>query len=502
MADDAIRRRDALAGKQTPPNVAAAGLPFAVPMESDLATVYGRAVQSMFALFEDMCEGALAVDRNARIVWINEKYRALLGISQNEEVVGREVEDVIPHSMMRRVAETGHPTLLDIMRFRDRWFVVTRLPVFDDTGVCDGAIGFVLYDRVDYLKPIVDKFTKLREELAAARRQLADQRRAKYSFSQFIGSSQAVMDVKRLARRAAQLDTTVLLAGETGTGKEMLSHAIHESSERAKRPFVGINVAAIPDTLVEAELFGAAPGAYTGADRKGRDGKFKIADGGTLLLDEVGDMPLQVQTKLLRVLQEREFEPLGSNKLIKTDVRIIAATSRDLKQLVDEGKFRSDLYFRLNVLAITIPPLRTRLSDLEGLCEALLEQIAIRTGGGPRDIDRSGLEALLAHDWPGNIRELANALERACMETDRPVLTAIDFARILPLRSPVIPDLGAPALDGQSLPDAVSSAERNAICAALKSAGGKKAKAARILGISRSKLYQRLEALGMSAERT
>ena len=323
-------------------------------------TVYGRAVRSLFDTFESMCEGALAVDRKARIVWISEKYRALLGISPDSDVIGRFVEDVIPHSMMRQVAETGHPILLDIMRFRDRWFVVTRLPVFDEAGNCDGAIGFVLFDRVDYLKPIVDKFTRLREELAAARRQLADQRRAKYSFSQFMGSSQAIMDVKRLARRAAQIDTTVLLSGETGTGKELLAHAIHESSARSGRPFVAINVAAIPETLVEAELFGVAPGAYTGADRKGRDGKFKIAEGGTLLLDEVGDMPLLVQTKLLRVLQEREFEPLGSNKLIKADVRIIAAASRDLKKLVDDGTFRADLYFRLNVLAITIPPAAAR----------------------------------------------------------------------------------------------------------------------------------------------
>jgi transcriptional regulator with PAS, ATPase and Fis domain len=466
-------------------------------------TVYGRAVRSLFDLFEGMCEGALAVDRQARIVWISEKYRALLGINPDEDVVGRVVEDVIPHSMMRQVAETGHPILLDIMRFRDRWFVVTRLPVFDDDGNCDGAIGFVLFDRVDYLKPIVDKFTRLREELAAARRQLADQRRAKYSFSQFIGSSQAVMDVKRLARRAAQIDTTVLLSGETGTGKELLAHAIHESSARSGRPFIAINVAAVPETLVEAELFGVAPGAYTGADRKGRDGKFKIAEGGTLLLDEVGDMPLLVQTKLLRVLQEREFEPLGSNKLIKADVRIIAATSRDLKKLVDEGKFRTDLYFRLNVLAITIPPLRERLPDVEGLCEKLLEQIAVRTGGGPRDIDASALDALMAHDWPGNIRELANALERACTETDRPLLSAKDFARILPSHAQASPADRTRPHCAQSLPDAVSCAERDAIYAALKSAGGKKTIAARLLGISRSKLYQRLEALGiMSDEQT
>jgi transcriptional regulator with PAS, ATPase and Fis domain len=465
-------------------------------LETDTEAVYARAVRSLFALFEEMCEGALAVDRQARIVWINQKYRALLGVGDADDVIGHEVEDVIPHSMMRHVVESGRAILLDIMQFGDRWFVVTRLPVHDDAGRVDGAIGFVLFDRVDYLKPIVDKFARLQDELAAARRQLAGQRRAKYSFSQFTGSSPAIMEVKRLARRAAQTDTTVLLVGETGTGKELLAHAIHEGSARANRPLVGINVAAIPETLVEAELFGVAPGAYTGADRRGRDGKFKIAEGGTLLLDEVGDMPMQVQAKLLRVLQEQEFEPLGSNRLIRSDVRIIAATSRDLKRLVDAGSFRADLYFRLNVLAITIPPLRDRMSDLEALCEALFEQIAVRTGERARDIDPSAFAALAGHDWPGNIRELRNALERACMETDRPVLMAKDLARILPGRS-VPPHVGVQVPPDQSLPDAVSRAERDAIAAALKSAGGKKAKAARLLGISRSKLYQRLNALGM-----
>lgn len=471
--------------------------------DKDAVALHAKAVRSLFSLLEDMCEGAIAVDRQARIVWINQKYRHLLGIDPAEDVLGRDVEEVIPRSLLRDVIETARPILLDIMQFGERSFVVTRLPILTAAGEVDGAVGFVLFDRLDYLKPLMGKFTRLQDELQAARRQLAGQRRAKYSFSQLIGASPAIMEVKRLARRAAQTDQTVLLLGETGTGKELIAQAIHASSPRSAGPFVGVNVAAIPETLVEAELFGVAPGAYTGADKKGRDGKFKIAAGGTLLLDEVGDVPLPIQAKLLRVLEEREFEILGSNTLVRTDVRIIAATSRDLHKLVEEGRFRADLYFRLAVLQIALPSLRERLSDLEALCETLLEQIAMRSASVPRDIEPAALDILAAHDWPGNVRELRNVLERAAMESDHPTIMAADISRIFPhLRRGPLARLPAKA-PAPPLRDAVAEIEREAILSALARAGGSKAEAARLLGIARSTLYQRLAALHeASARRT
>src|SRR5207253_3490780 len=279
--------------------------------------------------------------------------------------------------------------------------VVTRMPLQDSLGKVIGAIGFVLYDRLHYLKPLVAKFARLQMELAAAQRKLVENRRARYTLSSFVGTSPACLEVKRQARRAARQDTTVLLLGETGTGKEMLAHAIHAASDRARSPFIALNVAAIPDNLLEAEFFGAAPGAYTGADKKGRDGKFKIADGGTLFLDEIGDMPLALQAKLLRVLQDQEVEPIGSNRVFKVDVRIIAATSIDLKQMVQAGRFRSDLYYRLHVLPISVPPLRERMADLEALCECILERIAERTGLPQREVVPEAIAALSCHDWPG-----------------------------------------------------------------------------------------------------
>ncbi|MBI1777789.1 MAG: sigma 54-interacting transcriptional regulator, partial [Proteobacteria bacterium] len=460
------------------------------PFPADPELVHSQAVSSLFALFESLCEGAIAVDSRARIAWINDKYRNLLGIGAADAVIGRDIESVLPHSRMREVAESGRPILLDIMQFGEKWFVVTRMPINDEAGVTIGAVGFVLYDRLNYLKPLVARFTELQSSLLRAERELAQHRRAKYSFSQFLGAHPRILEVKRQARRAAQLDTTVLLLGETGTGKELLAHAIHAASPRANRPFVGVNLAAVPETLLEADFFGVAPGAYTGADRRERDGKFKIADGGTLFLDEVGEMPLAVQAKLLRALQEQEIEPLGSNRLIKVDVRVIAATSRALKQLVDNGQFRADLYYRLNVLPITLPPLRERLSDIEILAEAFLERIQRAGGGTPREITASGVAALARHDWPGNVRELANTLERAVAVSDRPRLGAEDFARILPEPGPARPgSTGEAAALVRPLADAVRTAERETIRAALAATSGRKAGAAKLLGISRAKLY-------------
>jgi transcriptional regulator with PAS, ATPase and Fis domain len=247
---------------------------------------------------------------------------------------------------------------------------------------------------------------------------------------------------------------------------------------------------------LEAEFFGVAPGAYTGADKKGRDGKFKLAHGGTLFLDEVGDMPLQVQAKLLRVLQEQEIEPLGSNKVVKVDVRIIAATSVALQQSVAQGRFRSDLYYRLNVLSITLPPLRERLGDLEALCESALEQIYERTGMARRDMTPSALAYLSRYAWPGNVRELRNVLEKAVLYSESKRLDAADFARILPQES-----MAAPARTGQVTPLAqvVADAEREAILAALQAAGGRKSVAAQMLGISRATLYEKLSQLKLAA---
>jgi transcriptional regulator with PAS, ATPase and Fis domain len=452
------------------------------------------AMKTLFERLDSLCEGAIAVDQRARVVWINEKYAKKLGLPSIDAALGREVEEIIPNSLMRQVVQTGEPILLDIMEFGDEQFVVTRMPLNDEQEHVIGAIGFVLYDSLQYLKPLVARFAQLQNDLATAKKQIAEGRRARYTFASVVGASPACVELKRQARRAAQLDATVLLLGETGTGKELLAHAIHAASPRAGQPFVALNVAAVPETLMEAEFFGAAPGAYTGAERKGRDGKFKLADGGTLFLDEVGDMPLAVQAKLLRALQEQEIEALGSNKVTKVDVRVITATSGNLEELVKQARFRSDLYYRLNVLSIKLPPLRERLQDLDVLCELLLAQIAERTGMPQREISVAALAALEMYPWPGNIRELRNVLEKAVMFSERRRLEVADFAAVLPvLKHPASPAQGA----SRSLAQAVAQAERAAITAALEAARGNKSLAAQMLGVSRATLYEKIAQLGL-----
>ena len=458
----------------------------------DPAEVRKIARKSLFEGLDQMCEGAIIVDREARIVWISDKYAARLKLGSAADAVGRVVEDVIPNSLMREVVRTGEPIMVDIMQFDDESFVVMRVPIKDDRGRVIGAAGFMLFDRLQYLQPLVSKFQRLETELAVVQKSLAEERRVKYTFSNFIGASPAAMEAKRQARRAAQVDTTVLLLGETGTGKEVLAQAIHSASPRAHGPFIGINVAAIPDTLLEAEFFGASPSAYTGADRRGRDGKFVLANGGTLFLDEVGDMPMAMQAKLLRVLQEKEVEPLGSNRVAKVDVRVIAASSVDLRQMVSMGRFRSDLYYRLSVLPIELPPLRERIADVESLCDHILEDIARRSGRPQHEITPTGLAALSAYAWPGNIRELRNVLEQVTINSDNARLSAEEFTLVLP-RVAGSTRLGErPTL---KLADVVADAERSAIRSALAAAEGKKILAAELLGISRATLYQKLSTL-------
>ncbi len=469
------------------------------------------AARSMFDRFANASEGMLLVDRQARVVWINDQYKRFLpalGFPNVEDFLGHPVDAVVQNTQMHRVIQSGKPILIDLLTNRAGTFVVSRIPLRDEGGQVIGALGIVLFDHPETtLQPLIHKFAALQRDLDDARRELASQRRTKYTLASFVGSSPAAVEVKRQARRAALSSSPVLLLGETGTGKELLAHAIHAASARSSGPFVSVNIAAVPDTLLEAEFFGVAPGAYTGADRKGRDGKFKLADGGTLFLDEIGDMPPSLQPKLLRALQEGEIEPLGSNKVVRFDARVIAATSRDLGALVREGKFREDLYYRLNVLPIRVPPLRERRADIPALVEVLAEDIAHRNGTSPFDLSSDAMAMLAAQSWRGNIRELRNLLEQAAMRSDSQHIEEHQLEEVLREAGiERLPSAPAAERDGpevaqlprsrqvlRPLAEQVAEVERQAIRAALQATGGNKLAAARLLGISRAKLYERLE---------
>ena len=481
------------------------------PLPRDAQSILELAARSMFDLFANASEGMLLVDRDARVVWINDQYRRYLpalGVAREEDFVGHPVSTVVQNTQMHQVLQTGKPILIDLLSNRAGTFVVSRIPLRDAGGLVIGALGIVLFEQPQAnLQPLIAKFSDLQRELEDARKELArtrlgttGKRQSRYTFASFVGRSEAAVDVKRQARRAAQTSSPVLLLGETGTGKELLAQAIHAASARAQGPFVGVNIAAVPDTLLEAEFFGVAPGAYTGADRKGRDGKFKLADGGTLFLDEIGDMPLSLQAKLLRALQEGEIEPLGSNRLIPFSARVVAATSRDLLALVRAGRFREDLYYRLSVLPIRVPPLRERREDIPALLETLGEDMLQRDGVHPPELEPQALALLSAQTWRGNIRELRNVLEQATLRCDTDRISAVQVEQVLRASgvaevAPALPAASMTAADDVARPlsQQVAALEQRALAAALAATQGNKQAAARRLGISRAKLYALLD---------
>ena len=456
----------------------------------DYQRVRRLAIKSLFEIIEQSSEGTVIVDRDARIVWMNERYARRFGLADASAAIGQPCEQVIPGSLMREVVTQGRPALLDMLDTPKEPLVVMRLPIHDADGAVIGAIGFALFDELRSLSPLLKRYASMQQELASTR-SLLKARQAKYSFNQFIGTSARSLEVKRRARRAASSDSPVLLLGETGTGKELLAHAIHAASPRAHKAFVSVNSAAIPETLLEAEFFGTAPGAFTGADRKGRAGKLQLAEGGTLFLDEIGDMPLPLQSKLLRVLQEKEYEPVGSNQMLQTDVRIVAATSRDLQAAMARGEFRADLYYRLNVLPIEVPALRERLEDLPALSEAILEDL-----GSRHELDDDAQALLTRHAWPGNIRELRNVLERATLLADQARLGVADIRSALGPLQPLA-EKDEPVTGYR---EACEAFERDLLGKALARCAGNVPEAARQLGLGRSTLYKKLVALGISSQ--
>jgi two-component system response regulator AtoC len=307
-----------------------------------------------------------------------------------------------------------------------------------------------------------------------------------------LGKSLAMAEVSHLIERSAPTDSTVLILGESGVGKELVAERIHERSTRKLRPFVRLNCAAIPETLLESELFGYERGAFTGAQNR-KIGKFELADGGTLLLDEIGDMTLATQAKILRVLQSREVERVGGTTTIKVDVRILASTNKDLLRSVREGLFRDDLYFRLNVITIAVPPLRERREEISDLVELFLAEANQRLGRTIRRVSSDALAALMAYDWPGNIRELKNAIERAAVVTDGEVVTLASLPHpVRPAGVGLVAGVASQQWESpgaMSLDDKMAQLERAFVIEALSRTGGVQASAARLLGITERSIW-------------
>jgi len=452
------------------------------------------AARSLLEMVEEMIDGATIVDARSRVVWFSEGQLSLLGGVRLSDVVGQEIERVIPHSRLREVVETGRPQPLDIIQYGEKSLLVTRLPLKDESGAIIGAFAFALKNSIPHLRPIAERVQQLQSRLARMEQALSTTRTHRYTVEQILGASTAMREVGRLLRRAAEVPSPVLLLGETGTGKEMVAHAIHAASARVNRPFVAINVAAVPENLLEAEFFGVAPGAFTGAARQPRPGKFQLAHEGTLFLDEIGDMQLGLQAKLLRALQDGEIEPVGSNQPARVDVRIIAATSRPLAAMARSSEFRQDLFYRLNVLSIRLPPLRERSGDISLLAAKFGERTAQAFAMPARPLTQRALERLESHLWPGNVRELTNVIEQIYVRTEGNSIDARDVEEVLGLNDdltvrqsrPEVPDLS-------TLLDRVEKAKIADVLARTSN----KAEAARSLGISRSNLYAKMKRLGI-----
>ena len=360
-----------------------------------------------------------------------------------------------------------------------------------------GATDFLLKPfSLDHLMQVVHKALEIRA-LRDENRQLKEELGRRYEFDNIIGRSPAMQEIFATIERVAPTRATVLLAGESGVGKDLIARAIHFHSPRKDRPLVKITCNSIPENLMESELFGYEKGAFTGA-QTGKPGKFEQADTGTVFLDEIGDVPGPIQVKLLRVLQEREFERLGSNQTRHIDVRVIAATNQDLRAALEQGTFREDLYYRLNVVPLNIPPLRARKQDITFLANHFLHKLRPDTGSQAESISDAAMEKLLAYHWPGNVRELENVIERALVMAAGKQLEADDIKLEPPPSTRRTP---AGAVDGYSLPEGMSldQYEQEIIKEALKRADGNKSQAARLLGLTRNALRYRLTQMGMEA---
>lgn len=437
-------------------------------------------------------DGFIIVGRDGHIMEINNSYCDYFGINR-EDTIGKHIYSVISNTKMIRIMDE-RLTEIDVMHtFPDglaatgeKMVAVTRMPVIVK-GEVIASVAIVKFAH--YTVSIAKTLHKLENELAYYRKKLR-----KYeinSFDDIPSENTAFDEIKRMAKRFSRSDLPILLLGETGVGKEVFANSIHQASDRADNPFICVNCASIPEELLESELFGYEEGAFTGGRKAGKKGKFEIASGGTLFLDEIGEMPPQMQSKLLRVLQNQQVEKLGAEKPILVDVRIVAATNQDLSLCVQSKKFRPDLYYRLNVLPITIPPLRERIEDIPHLADTLLAEL-IDTYGRKVSFSNEAREVLLNYSWPGNVRELRNAIGRGFMMTEGDEI----LPHHLPagLRSPeeVEEDNSGKA---KTIQDIRSQTERQLIVDCLKKHNGNIREAARELGIHRGTLYSRIHAL-------
>lgn len=441
-------------------------------------------------LVENMEIGVIISDTDGKIIYINRTYARFLDIDIQSSL-GQHVTAVISNSRLHIVAKTGIAEVNYPHKYKNTGFLVHRIPL-RQRGRVIAVVGMVLFDSATTVTKLAEKLDHLESKIVDVQKELANVHTTRFSFESIVGKSPSIIKTKREAVDAASTTMPVLITGESGTGKELFAHAIHQASDRRHFPFIRVNCAALPKDLLEAELFGYEKGSFTGAHPKGKPGKFELAHLGTIFLDEIGDMPMEMQPKLLRVLELKEFERVGGVDLITSDFRVIAATNQDLESLMKTGQFRRDLFFRLDGIPINIEPLRNRKDDIIPISYHFIEKTVKGPSGKGIRIQSEARKALEKYDWPGNGRELLHVIQRTLYGSKSGTIKAEDLPDYL-FHSTVFPKRSG----ATTLHDYMRSAEQYLIEQTLRQVDGNKTKAAERLCIHRTLLYRKMKILGL-----
>lgn len=439
-------------------------------------------------------DGIITVDEKGHVTLINKALADFLKINP-EDALDKHITELMENSRLHIVARSGVPEFSEVQNIGNQQFIVSRLPIIKD-GIPAGAVGKVVFPQLPEIQELVRKLNALQSKVAYYEEELQKSKAKHFEIKNIIGTSPVMIHLKEEILQVSRTNSTVLITGESGTGKELVAQALHYYSQRRNGPLIKINCAAIPENLLESEIFGYAPGAFSGANRNGKPGRFEMADKGTIFFDEIGDMSFGLQAKLLRVIQEREFERVGGTKSIHVDVRIIAATNRDLRKAVTNGTFREDLFYRLCVINLSLPSLRERKEDIDLLAASFIEKLNSILKTEITSISTEVLNVFLGYSWPGNIRELENAIERAANYAIKGEILLIHLPSYI-LKSENTLTVTDTEIQN-TYRNKIASTEREIILVTLDKAGGNKSKAAKMLNMSRTRFYSRLKKLGLA----
>ncbi|WP_251861005.1 sigma 54-interacting transcriptional regulator [Clostridium sp. Marseille-Q2269] len=446
---------------------------------------YRSIIDAVNRILYTINECIVVVNESGRIIMMSECYKNFVNCKNPE---GKYITDVIKGTMLHKILKTGNTEIGEVQKINDREVITTKIPIKKE-GKIIGAIGKLIFKDINDFYFLARKLDSIKNSNKYHENKSEKNRGAKYFFKDIVGNSPISKNVKILAKKSGNTNSNVLIVGESGTGKELYANSIHNVSNRKLGPFIKINCGAIPAELLESELFGYEDGAFTGAKKGGKKGKFELANGGTIFLDEIGDMPMCMQVKLLRVIQEREVERVGGNVLNKIDVRIIAATNKNLEQLVKENKFRMDLYYRLNVIRINVPPLREIKEDILLIADSLIEKVSRKLGIYIKGMSDETKEYLCNYSWPGNIRELENVIERSANLLDSDCIIKSQHLPKELFKKNITQNY---MHQDKYLKDIISEVEKEVICNCLEKNKGNKNKTSKILGISRASLYKKI----------